>query len=44
MPAWNWNRPNAKGDLAKAGELAYGVIPDLEKKLAEAGGCQFQWS
>ncbi|MGB7288373.1 MAG: ATP-dependent chaperone ClpB [Salaquimonas sp.] len=24
-----------KGDLAKAGELAYGVIPDLEKKLSE---------
>ncbi|MBJ7578745.1 ATP-dependent chaperone ClpB [Devosia sp. MC532] len=28
-----------QGDLAKAGELAYGVIPDLEKRLgaAEAG-------
>lgn len=25
-----------EGDLAKAGELAYGVIPDLERKLAEA--------
>ncbi|QLC22557.1 ATP-dependent chaperone ClpB [Parasphingopyxis sp. CP4] len=25
------------GDLAKAGELSYGTIPDLEKKLAEAG-------
>ncbi|MBZ8133036.1 ATP-dependent chaperone ClpB [Afifella sp. IM 167] len=24
------------GDLARAGELAYGVIPDLEKKLKEA--------
>jgi ATP-dependent Clp protease ATP-binding subunit ClpB len=24
-----------RGDLAKAGELAYGVIPDLEKKLKE---------
>ncbi|WP_219895149.1 ATP-dependent chaperone ClpB [Aquisediminimonas profunda] len=24
------------GDLAKAGELQYGTIPDLEKKLAEA--------
>ncbi len=24
-----------KGDWAKAGELAYGIIPDLEKKLAE---------
>ncbi|PLX38651.1 MAG: ATP-dependent chaperone ClpB [Hyphomicrobiales bacterium] len=23
------------GDLAKAGQIAYGVIPDLEKKLAE---------
>jgi ATP-dependent Clp protease ATP-binding subunit ClpB len=29
---------NAKreGDLAKAGELSYGVIPQLEKQLAEA--------
>ena len=25
-----------QGDLAKAGELAYGVIPDLERRLAEA--------
>ena len=25
-----------KGDLARAGELAYGVIPDLEKKLKSA--------
>ncbi|WP_417680614.1 ATP-dependent chaperone ClpB [Roseibium sp.] len=25
-----------RGDLAKAGELAYGVIPDLERKLTEA--------
>jgi ATP-dependent Clp protease ATP-binding subunit ClpB len=25
-----------KGELARAGELAYGVIPDLEKKLKEA--------
>ncbi|WP_018631393.1 ATP-dependent chaperone ClpB [Neomegalonema perideroedes] len=25
-----------KGDLAKAGELAYGAIPELEKALAEA--------
>ncbi len=24
-----------KGDLARAGELAYGVIPELERKLAE---------
>jgi len=27
-----------KGELAKAGELAYGVIPDLEKKLRDAEG------
>ncbi|HEX9523577.1 MAG TPA: ATP-dependent chaperone ClpB [Reyranella sp.] len=27
-----------KGELAKAGELAYGVIPDLEKKLKDAEG------
>ncbi len=26
------------GDLGKAGELSYGVIPDLERKLAEAEG------
>jgi len=26
------------GDLAKAGELSYGRIPELEKKLAEAAG------
>ncbi|WP_114520592.1 ATP-dependent chaperone ClpB [Altererythrobacter sp. ZODW24] len=26
------------GDLAKAGELSYGTIPDLEKKLIEAEG------
>jgi ATP-dependent Clp protease ATP-binding subunit ClpB len=25
-----------RGDLAKAGELAYGVVPDLERKLADA--------
>jgi len=25
-----------RGDLAKAGELAYGVIPDLEKRIAAA--------
>ncbi|GAA0786383.1 ATP-dependent chaperone ClpB [Roseibium denhamense] len=25
-----------RGDLAKAGELAYGVIPDLERKLSDA--------
>ncbi|UOM36131.1 ATP-dependent chaperone ClpB [Acuticoccus sp. I52.16.1] len=27
-----------RGDLAKAGELAYGVIPELERKIAEAEG------
>jgi ATP-dependent Clp protease ATP-binding subunit ClpB len=27
-----------KGELGRAGELAYGVIPDLEKKLKEAEG------
>ena len=27
-----------EGDLGKAGELSYGVIPDLERKLAEAEG------
>src|SRR5690606_23368362 len=27
-----------RGDLARAGELAYGVIPDLERKLAAAPG------
>ncbi|GGA34757.1 ATP-dependent chaperone ClpB [Pelagibacterium lentulum] len=27
-----------KGDLARAGELAYGVIPDLEKRLTDAEG------
>ena len=27
-----------RGDLAKAGELAYGVIPDLEKKVADLEG------
>ena len=29
-------RAQRDGDLAKAGELAYGIIPDLEKKLADA--------
>ena len=31
-----------KGELAKAGELAYGVIPDLEKKLKEAESHEVQ--
>jgi ATP-dependent Clp protease ATP-binding subunit ClpB len=31
-----------KGELGKAGELAYGVIPDLEKKLKEAEGHEVQ--
>ena len=30
------DRRSARGDLAKAGELAYGVIPALEKQLREA--------
>jgi ATP-dependent Clp protease ATP-binding subunit ClpB len=29
-----------KGDWARAGELTYGVIPDLEKKLKEAEGAE----
>jgi ATP-dependent Clp protease ATP-binding subunit ClpB len=28
-------RAQRDGDLARAGELAYGIIPDLEKKLAD---------
>ncbi|MBR0647472.1 ATP-dependent chaperone ClpB [Plastoroseomonas hellenica] len=27
-----------KGDLTRASELLYGVIPDIERRLAEAGG------
>ena len=27
-----------RGDLARAGEISYGVIPNLEKALAEAEG------
>jgi ATP-dependent Clp protease ATP-binding subunit ClpB len=30
------DRAQRTGDLAKAGEVAYGVIPDLERKLKEA--------
>ncbi len=29
-----------EGNLAKAGELSYGVIPELERKLAEAESCE----
>ncbi|GGX41823.1 chaperone protein ClpB [Tateyamaria omphalii] len=29
-----------EGNLAKAGELSYGVIPDLERKLEEAEGAE----
>ncbi|WP_310621868.1 ATP-dependent chaperone ClpB [Flexibacterium corallicola] len=32
----NLEKAQRTGDLAKAGELAYGVIPKLEKELAEA--------
>ena len=31
-----------KGDLARAGELAYGVIPGLQKKIAETEGVDRQ--
>ncbi|SDU37539.1 ATP-dependent chaperone ClpB [Stappia sp. ES.058] len=31
-------RAQRQGDLARAGELAYGVIPDLEKAIADAEG------
>ena len=31
-------RAQRQGDLGRAGELAYGVIPDLEKAIAEAEG------
>ncbi len=30
-------RAQRNGDLARAGELAYGIIPDLERKLEDAG-------
>ncbi len=30
-------RAQRDGDLARAGELAYGIIPDLERKLEDAG-------
>ncbi len=33
-----------KGEFAKAGELAYGRIPDLEKKLVEAESAEAQGS
>jgi len=29
-----------QGNLGRAGELSYGVIPDLEKKLSEAENCE----
>ena len=31
------SRAQRDGDLARAGELAYGIIPDLEKKLEDEG-------
>ncbi|MGD9669289.1 MAG: ATP-dependent chaperone ClpB [Hyphomicrobiaceae bacterium] len=31
-------RAQRKGDLARAGELAYGVIPDLEKRISATEG------
>jgi ATP-dependent Clp protease ATP-binding subunit ClpB len=33
-------RAQRDGDLARAGELAYGVIPDLEKRLKELEGAE----
>jgi ATP-dependent Clp protease ATP-binding subunit ClpB len=35
-------RVQRDGNFGRAGELAYGIIPDLEKKLAEAEGQQVQ--
>ena len=35
-PASNSSRRSARGDLAKAGEIQYGRIPQLEKQLEEA--------
>ena len=32
----NWSRPSAAATRQRAGELTYGEIPELEKKLAEA--------
>jgi ATP-dependent Clp protease ATP-binding subunit ClpA len=37
-PATIWNGHSARAISVKAGELAYGVIPDLEKAIAEAEG------
>ncbi len=34
------NQAKREGNLAKAGELQFGVIPDLEKRLAEAEGAE----
>ena len=34
-PGSSSSRRSGRGDLAKAGELAYGVIPELETKLKE---------
>ncbi|MCP4922707.1 MAG: ATP-dependent chaperone ClpB [bacterium] len=31
-------RAQREGNLARAGELSYGIVPDLEKRLAESGG------
>ncbi|MEM9852898.1 MAG: AAA family ATPase, partial [Pseudomonadota bacterium] len=34
------DRAKREGNLAKAGELSYGIIPDLEKQLGEAEGAE----
>ena len=36
MRARNLDIAKREGNLAKAGELSYGVIPDLEKRLGES--------
>ena len=38
QPALELEQAQRKGDLAKAGELAYGVIPELEAKLTGGRG------
>ena len=34
--ATSWRSAQRRGDLARAGEIAYGMIPELERKLAAA--------
>ena len=35
---WNWSRPSAKAISPGPASLQYGRIPELEKRLNEAGG------